>query len=541
MSSTMTHLTKSFPKRGDITGSPEQAFHMLDNRDKYYKYLLGGISAGTIVALGTIAPGGSFQYLYAPQIYHDLGGEPISIIGTSSNMIGEFSCIYITLGDFKCFPFVEAAASMSKLLKHTDVTPLLLEHLKFTKDWKSFIDPIRGTFLPNFFIIYIGQEIPQGSISSDDLKTAMAKMGPGYALWVSAVSNAIDNIDDINCIIDAFSEVDNLSLSNFYKKHFCALYDKDTSFPVSGAPYGTITTVPSNAYPVEVEAVKKIFLLVHYGLPQAPATASAVTLQLPRDVKKEVVANDGINKLKLFHICGMINPESTSFGTLSFAPFSKRIDLVMNQPRAGQTGALSNLLCQSLAIAREEDTFNIRSTAVTLGHVSKSMTAHMLSGNLATDEAASLNNKAHAIDPPVFLPQKNPALVNREISRDLHAPSESAMDVLDSHKMKAVTSIGCIGTMQDMGYFTSLCVNSDTVVMGMFFLEGPRPLYPQVLLVFVKIVNSRDWIDWFAKNGGDMPGLHWHLYVYVERIFNLLAGFSKNFGNINVVTGGRLT
>ncbi len=37
-----------------------------------------------------------------------------------------------------------------------------------------------------------------------------------------------------------------------------------------------------------------------------------------------------------------------------------------------------------------------------------------------------------------------------------------------------------------------------------------------------------------------MPGLHWHLYVYVERIFNLLANFSKNFGNVNVITGGHL-
>jgi hypothetical protein len=153
---------------------------MLDNRDKYYKYLLGGISAGAITALGTIAPGGSFQYLYAPQIYHDLGGKPIGIVGTSTNMIGEFSCIYITLGDFKCFPFMEVAASMSELLKHTEVTPLSLEHLKFTKDWKSFINPIRGTFLPNFFIVYFRQEIPQGSISSDDVKTAMAKMGSGY-------------------------------------------------------------------------------------------------------------------------------------------------------------------------------------------------------------------------------------------------------------------------------------------------------------------------------------------------------------------------
>jgi hypothetical protein len=128
MSSNATHFIKSFPKRADITGSPEQAFHMLDNCNKYYKYLLGGISAGTIVALGTIAPGGSFQYLYAPQIHHDLGGEPIGIVGTLSNKIGEFSCVYIALGNFKCFPLVEAMASMIELLKHTDVTQLLWEH-----------------------------------------------------------------------------------------------------------------------------------------------------------------------------------------------------------------------------------------------------------------------------------------------------------------------------------------------------------------------------------------------------------------------------
>ncbi len=73
----------------------------------------------------------------------------------------------------------------------------------------------------------------------------------------------------------------------------------------------------------------------------------------------------------------------------------------------------------------------------------------------------------------------------------------------------------------------------------MFSLEGPQPLYRQFLLIFIKIVNSRDWVDWFAKNDRDMPGLHWHLYVYVESIFNLLADCLKNFGNLNIVTGGR--
>jgi len=35
-----------------------------------------------------------------------------------------------------------------------------------------------------------------------------------------------------------------------------------------------------------------------------------------------------------------------------------------------------------------------------------------------------------------------------------------------------------------------------------------------------------------------MPGLHWCLYIFLERIFNLLADFLKNFTNIIIMTMG---
>ncbi len=344
MSSTATHFTKIFPKRVDITGSPEQAFHMQDIRDKYFKYLIGGISAGTIAAIGTIAPGGTFQYLYAPQVHHDLGGEPVGFVGNTSNKIGEFSCVYISLSVFKFFPFVEATSAMNVLLKHTKVTPLALEHLTYTRDFRDLTDPVRGTFLPNFFIVYFGQEIPQGNISFDDKKTAMAKMGLGYDLWVPTISDAIDNIEDIDVIMDAFGAVDDLTQVNFYKNYFYANYDGDISLGVARAPYGTITTVQSEDYPKEVGDIKKIFF-AQQALPPTvlvPAS-SAVTLQLPANIEKEVVAKDGINKLKLFHICGMINPDSTTFGTIVYPTFSSGMEIVLGQPRASRPGALSDL------------------------------------------------------------------------------------------------------------------------------------------------------------------------------------------------------
>jgi len=168
----------------------------------------------------------------------------------------------------------------------------------------------------------------------------------------------------------------------------------------------------------------------------------------------------------------MINPESTTFGTIAYSTFSQGMKIVISQPHASRAGALSDLYRQALKDARDSDIFSIRSKAVTLKHISKSMTTHILTGNSTTEEAASLNNEAHAIDPSVFLPQKNTTLVNREAGKDLHARSENAMDVLDSHKSKTATSIARIGTMQDVDDFTSLCVNSDTVMMACFELRA---------------------------------------------------------------------
>jgi len=78
----------------------------------------------------------------------------------------------------------------------------------------------------------------------------------------------------------------------------------------------------------------------------------------------------------------------------------------------------------------DNDYFSIRSRAVSLKHISKAMTTHILTCNFAIKKATSLANEAHAIDPSVFLPQKNTALVNREVGKDLHARSENDMDIL---------------------------------------------------------------------------------------------------------------
>jgi hypothetical protein len=290
MTSTTSSFNKSLPKRGDITGSPNQAFNMNSTCKSYYNYILRGIISGTIVAIGTLShESNNFIYLFAPHIHHDLGGKPLGIVGNASNKMGKLSCVYIKLTDLKYFPYIESTTTMDARLKHTEVNPLDPEHLKFTKDFKGFTDPLRGTLHLVFFLIYFGQDAPQGSIASDKEKSALAKLGRGYGLWVETASEAIDKFDKIEVVMDAYSAIDNMTEEAFYKKHFYGHHDKKDSLFLAKGPRRAIITVQSNAYPMEAKAIKKIFLPAAQAPPQqVPATASALTLHLSANIEKKL-------------------------------------------------------------------------------------------------------------------------------------------------------------------------------------------------------------------------------------------------------------
>jgi hypothetical protein len=123
---------QDLPQAGGYYGITQAGFPYVGRPHTILQYLTGGVSAGTIAAFGTIDPGGTLQYLYAPQVHHDLEGDPVGFVGNSSNKIDKFSCVYIRLSDFKFFPFVEAKSTMNELLKHTQVTPFASEHLTYT-------------------------------------------------------------------------------------------------------------------------------------------------------------------------------------------------------------------------------------------------------------------------------------------------------------------------------------------------------------------------------------------------------------------------
>ena len=67
--------------------------------------------------------------------------------------------------------------------------------------------------------------------------------------------------------------------------------------------------------------------------------------------------------------------------------------------------------------------------------------------NLATSGFTNAHNKANAVDPSAFLPQRNLLLVEEQRSKDLNYRNKLGMDVLDSHKIKTSTGIARIGSI----------------------------------------------------------------------------------------------
>jgi hypothetical protein len=422
----------------------------------------------------------------------------------------------------------------------SSVTPFTSDLLTNT-DWANPSDDIIGVLFPNFFIVYFGQDFPQGGISSNDIKVKFAKLGTGYNLWVSAAAEAIDKKDGIREVLGAASGQTDYSRTGFLKSHFFPSYNPAKSLPIASGPHGFISIIDSDLYPVEAEELQKKFILALTS--PLPATAlsnlNTLTLQLPSNVEKEAEAKKGITKLLLFHICGKLSNESTSFGNLSYPEPAQGMRTVLDSAQPAHMTGFSNLIRNTCATAKELDMMNIRSRLISIVFINKATALHLLQGNLATEGVTSLINEANSINLSLFLPQQNTSMIDRERSNNLTACSRNNMYIANAHNSKANIAITRIGTMVDMTDFSSLCINCDTINSRIADSSGPQPLYCQILLKFVNLMNNPNFDAWYAANKGSMPSLHWHVYSFLECIFNLFSKFATDFGNIKVMTGLR--
>jgi hypothetical protein len=185
--------------------------------------------------------------------------------------------------------------------------------------------------------------------------------------------------------------------------------------------------------------------------------------------------------------------------------------------------------------AKAQDWMSIRSSQISIKLLSKALASQMLQGNFATEKVTSLKHETKKVEPSAFLSQRNKCLINRESTTKNRATNENVMDIIDSQKSTRKTAIARIGTMANITNFSSLCINMDTVISAICMSDEPQPIFRQILMNFVSLVNNPDWAQW-SESIGSMPLNHWYCYSFLERIFNCFADFATNFGNGNILS-----
>jgi hypothetical protein len=76
-------------------------------------------------------------------------------------------------------------------------------------------------------------------------------LGAGYSLWISAAAEAIEKKQNIHENLNTAAEQTSYSKADFIKSHFFPLYDSSKTLPIVTKPYGLISIVDSDLFPVE--------------------------------------------------------------------------------------------------------------------------------------------------------------------------------------------------------------------------------------------------------------------------------------------------
>jgi hypothetical protein len=314
--------------------------------------------------------------------------------------------IKVNIESIRAFAYIKDKATWTLDLTHGEDIPA--EKLADT-NWKDFKDRIVGTLIPNFFIAYFGQDLPHGDISDEETIAKIVRLGSGYELWANTAKAAVEYVDDI------LSVIKEIKAPELIKRYLDPTRnDKSLQLAMANGPFGAMTNVQSDDYPLAARVLKEIFQLSPQILtPTLPSFPSGnVMLQLPSEIDKESEAKKGIIKLMLLLIRGNMNIELPTVSNISSAPPSKGMQVVLNQPCAAQASQFADLVRMTLEFAKQQDYTNIRSLLVSIRVIPKALASQILQENFATEKITSLKLEANSVEPSVFLPQKNKCLID---------------------------------------------------------------------------------------------------------------------------------
>ncbi len=126
----------------------------------------------------------------------------------------------------------------------------------------------------------------------EEIMAKLVRLGSGYELWVNTAKAAVECVDDILTVIEE------IKAPELMKQYLIPTRnDKSLQLALANGPFGAMTNVQSDDYPVAASVLKAIFQMSHQTLaPTLPSFPSGnVMLQLPSEIVKESEARKALS------------------------------------------------------------------------------------------------------------------------------------------------------------------------------------------------------------------------------------------------------
>ena len=102
------------------------------------------------------------------------------------------------------------------------------------------------------FLAYFGQDVPHGDLSDKEIMAKLACLWSGYELWANTTEGVIDYVENILTIMDE------IKAPEMIKQYLDpARNDKSLQLAMANGPFGAMTNVQSDDYPLATHVLKK--------------------------------------------------------------------------------------------------------------------------------------------------------------------------------------------------------------------------------------------------------------------------------------------
>lgn len=529
---TLWNLSK--PKHNEVTGEINQVFGKPSSDS-----ILQWIKAGNLAGLATVDFNGQVVYVWNPQVHNNLAGDPIKIVGNASNKKGEFSMIEMSLDALKYFalPMLKNQAPAG-MYSDTALTKTIYEGTKWQQNGEG---TMVVALIPKIVPIFFGMSVPHGSLHDDEVAADFAELGKAYEVF----ANSVVAYQDGDTSQDAETIVQKLKGMPDGLKQFI-----DDDIPTKkqlgiNGPTISTTHADSSKYPEIANTIRNFFA------PDSSASNNnffASTLGQTRivvrssdDEDKEAIANDGLTKLQLFYLAGIVTDEGRRIDNAQLATISPSFRNIVSAPKNVRTQRLKSLITTGLDCTNKANPLDTMAKT-TMKVVQDTLCSFILNARFATKPVFIIQDESHELELGAFLPQ---SIMDQKVlrikSQEDGRHNETLMGLSDALKTTPSTMIQRLGNINDMSDIVKLIVNfinvsHSLVDMKAMEAKGATPIILQLMQRMLEMLCATRTEDWLKQTSESNRHVPWNVFANLDAFFASFGAAANNWANIQAAS-----